>query len=66
MAELKEFGLDINVGNFLVSQGNSEYFATKLPKELTVTFETISGSIAYKKVYTRYIFASMNDINFII
>lgn len=57
MIELKEIGLDIKAGNFLVSQGCIQYFATiNMPKELTVMFEEISGSIVYKAEYERYTF----------
>ncbi|XP_012228669.1 structural maintenance of chromosomes protein 1A-like [Linepithema humile] len=53
MAELKKFGLDINLGNFFMPQGYIECLATKLPKELTVMFEMISGSNSYEGIYTR-------------
>ncbi|XP_050460773.1 structural maintenance of chromosomes protein 1A-like isoform X2 [Cataglyphis hispanica] len=54
MIELKEIGLDIKAGNFLISQGCIQYFATiNMPKELTVMFEEISGSIVYKAEYER-------------
>ncbi|KAL6449026.1 hypothetical protein ACFW04_000618 [Cataglyphis niger] len=57
MIELKEIGLDIKAGNFLISQGCIQYFATiNMPKELTVMFEEISGSIVYKAEYERYTF----------
>ncbi|XP_070169774.1 structural maintenance of chromosomes protein 1A-like [Polyergus mexicanus] len=54
MTELKEFGLDINAGNFLIPQGYIQYFATiNMSKELTVMFEEISGSNVYKAEYER-------------
>lgn len=56
MSELKEFGLDIKVGNFLMPQGYIQYFATtNMSKELTMMFEEISGSNVYKAEYNRYI-----------
>jgi len=56
MSELKEFGLDIKAGNFLMPQGYIQYFATtNMSKELTMMFEEISGSNVYKAEYNRYI-----------
>lgn len=66
MTELKELGLDIKSGNFLISQGYIECIATKSPKERTVMLEQISGSIVYKADYDRYSYIVLNDARFVV
>ncbi|XP_071568818.1 LOW QUALITY PROTEIN: structural maintenance of chromosomes protein 1A-like [Temnothorax nylanderi] len=51
--ELREMGLDIKAGNFLIPQGYIECFAMKTPKDLTAIFEQTSNSITYKADYNR-------------
>ncbi|XP_071629563.1 LOW QUALITY PROTEIN: structural maintenance of chromosomes protein 1A-like [Temnothorax longispinosus] len=51
--ELREMGLDIKAGNFLIPQGYIECFAMKMPKDLTAMFEQTSNSITYKAEYNR-------------
>ncbi|XP_024889323.1 structural maintenance of chromosomes protein 1A-like isoform X2 [Temnothorax curvispinosus] len=51
--ELREMGLDIKAGNFLIPQGYIECFAMKMPKDLTAMFEQTSNSITYKAEYDR-------------
>ncbi|XP_077268586.1 structural maintenance of chromosomes protein 1A-like isoform X2 [Temnothorax americanus] len=51
--ELREMGLDIKAGNFLIPQGYIECFAMKMPKDLTAMFEQTSNSITYKADYNR-------------
>lgn len=63
MTELRQVGLDIKAGNFLIPQGCIEHFALKMPKALTIMFEQTCNSIAYKADYERYIF-DISDIIF--
>ncbi|XP_039303602.1 structural maintenance of chromosomes protein 1A isoform X2 [Solenopsis invicta] len=53
MTELRQVGLDIKAGNFLIPQGCIEHFALKMPKALTIMFEQTCNSIAYKADYER-------------
>lgn len=53
MNALKELGLDIKSGNFLIRQSYIECIAMKTSKELTAIFEQFSGSNAYKVDYER-------------
>lgn len=66
MTELREMGLDVKAGNFLIPQGYIECFAMKMPKDLTAMFEETSNSNAYKADYERYIFVLTNGISFAI
>lgn len=65
MAELREMGLDVKAGNFLIPQGYIECFAMKMPKDLTTMFEETSNSIAHKADYERYTFVLTDDISFV-
>lgn len=56
MNELREMGLDIHTGSFLIPQSYIECFAMKTPKDLTTLFEVISNSNTYKADYERYKF----------
>ncbi|TGZ53900.1 Collagen alpha-2(I) chain [Temnothorax longispinosus] len=66
--ELREMGLDIKAGNFLIPQGYIECFAMKMPKDLTAMFEQTSNSITYKAEYNRYKFCFVltDGTNFVI
>ena len=49
--KLESFGILVKARNFLVFQGDIENVAQMSPKDLTNLFETISGSVAYKKEF---------------
>ncbi|XP_011704616.1 PREDICTED: structural maintenance of chromosomes protein 1A-like [Wasmannia auropunctata] len=53
MATLREMGLDIKAGNFLIPQGYIENFALDMLKNMTAMFEQTSNSIEYKADYER-------------
>ncbi|XP_020277479.1 structural maintenance of chromosomes protein 1A-like [Pseudomyrmex gracilis] len=51
--ELNKLGLNIELGNFLIPQEHVENVAIQTPKERTVLFEKLSGSIAFKADYDK-------------
>lgn len=53
--ELNKLGLNIELGNFLIPQEHVENVAIQTPKERTVLFEKLSGSIAFKADYDKYV-----------
>lgn len=56
--ELNNLGFDIELGHFLIPQEHVENVAMQTPKERTVLFEKLSGSIAFKADYDKYIILS--------
>lgn len=54
MADLEELGINVKAKNFLVFQGDVESIATKRAQDLTVLFEEISGSHAFRAEYDRF------------
>jgi structural maintenance of chromosome 1 len=45
------FGINTKTKNFLIFQGDVTNISCKKPNELTIMFEELSGSIAFKKNY---------------
>ncbi|KAK8723469.1 hypothetical protein OTU49_011729, partial [Cherax quadricarinatus] len=53
MKELEDLGINVKAKNFLVFQGAIESIAMKNPKERTVLFEEMCGSVGLKREYDR-------------
>ncbi|KAA0189049.1 hypothetical protein HAZT_HAZT004672 [Hyalella azteca] len=57
MKELEQLGINVKGKNFLVFQGAVESIAMKNPKERTLLFEELSGSVCVSLADSRVLFS---------